>query len=73
MALLAATWASAARFEKAAELYRRIPARQPDHIQALDGLARAAGWIGAREEALAAGRRALESKDHAVRAQPPVW
>ena len=73
MALLAATWASAARFEKAAELYRRILARRPDHIQALDGLARAAGWIGAREEALAAGRRALEHKDRAVRAQPPVW
>lgn len=71
--LLAATWASAARFEEALALYRRVLERQPDHVQALDGVARAAGWQGEREEALRAGRRALELKDKAVTAGKPVW
>lgn len=71
--LLAATWASAARFEEAAALWREVLAVHPEHIQALDGLARAAGWLGEREEALAAGRRALEIKDRAVCARPPLW
>lgn len=71
--LLAATWSSAGRFDDAAPLYRAVLARQPDHLQALDGLARAAGWLGEREEARNAGCRSLELKDRAVCNGKPIW
>ena len=71
--LLAATWSAAARFEEAAPIYRAVLARQPDHLQALDGLARAAGWLGRHEEARTAGQRSLELKDRAVSGAPPAW
>lgn len=71
--LLAATWAAAARFEDAASAYRDVLAVHPEHIQALDGLARAAGWLGNTQEARSAGQRSLEIKDRAVCAHPPLW
>jgi tetratricopeptide (TPR) repeat protein len=73
LVLLGGTWATAAHFDEAAPIFRRILQTQPDHIQALDGLARAAGWLGRDEEALQAGRRSLTLKDKAVRGNPPAW
>lgn len=60
-------------FAEAARRYRAILADHPDNVFALDGLARAAGWIGAHDEARKAGGKSLTLKDRIVSASDPHW
>jgi len=70
---LAPALASQRRFGEAAQHYRTILDSLPNNIFALDGLARAAGWSGAFEEAGTAGKRSLLLKDHHVCKQERHW
>jgi hypothetical protein len=60
-------------FAEAAKRYRAILCDHPDNIYALDGLARAAGWIGAHDEAREAGGNSLIQKDRIVASSDPHW
>lgn len=60
-------------FAEAATRYRAIHCNHPENVFALDGLARAAGWIGAHDEAREAGRKSLIIKDRIVTSSAPHW
>lgn len=71
--MLGGAWATAGRFVEAEATYRAVLARKPGNTMALDGLARAAGWLGHHDVARAAGRSSLDLKDAAVRRSSPLW
>jgi tetratricopeptide (TPR) repeat protein len=71
--LLAGAWSAAGRFVEAERAYRVILAQRPNNTLALDGLSRAAGWLGHDKVARRAGRSSLELKDAAVRQGPVLW
>jgi len=60
-------------FVEAAVRYRAILRDHPNNVFALDGLTRAAGWIGEQNEAREAGRKSLILKDRMVTSSDPRW
>lgn len=57
----------------AAQAYRRVLEVLPDKLNAIDGLTRCLAATGNPEEAIALGRRSLETKAQAALAQPRLW